>query len=410
MAAAPMVGDDDGDGLEELTCPITNEVFLDPVLCVGDGMTYERVAATRWFSSHSTSPMTGERLDVPSGVTLVDNHVVRKQAAALLERRPDLSAERDVARGSRRGAERRRRGSGDTLGSAAVVILRFARASSSVSRPPSEDASAPPTELSSAILTGSHRGGMRAFTLTNRTYPCPERDGRWENVGVASGATFVASSADGSLLMSGASNSSSVSMWRPPRHIGEPSPAPCTARLRDWSLCGAVDPRGEWCAAAGRGKKLELWRVSIPEPGVTSIAITAAETMNADGDAPWHKDFVTCMTNLGGDGAKLVYGGDDWTLRVWDIGAKRGGAGVVDGRCSAGVTSVSTSRDGNFMIAGTDDGETHAFDVRAGSDPVFSTSRNMTRGRVVDTLDAERHGRVTCVAVADDGVDVGGGG
>ena len=130
--------------------------------------------------------------------------------------------------------------------------------------------------------------------------------------------------------------------------------------------------------------------------------------MNADGDAPWHKDFVTCMTNLGGDGAKLVYGGDDWTLRVWDIGAKRGGAGVVVGRCSAGVTSVSTSRDGNFMIAGTDDGETHAFDVRAGSDPVFSTSRNMTRGRVVDTLDAERHGRVTCVAVADDGVDVGG--
>ena len=28
--------------------------------------------------------------DVPAGVTLVDNHVVRKQAAALLERRPDL--------------------------------------------------------------------------------------------------------------------------------------------------------------------------------------------------------------------------------------------------------------------------------------------------------------------------------
>ena len=37
IAAAPMA-DDDGS-LEELTCPITNEVFLDPVLCVGDGMT-----------------------------------------------------------------------------------------------------------------------------------------------------------------------------------------------------------------------------------------------------------------------------------------------------------------------------------------------------------------------------------
>ena len=56
ITAAPMA-DDDGS-LEELTCPITNEVFLDPVLCVGDGMTYERVAAERWFKSHASVSYT----------------------------------------------------------------------------------------------------------------------------------------------------------------------------------------------------------------------------------------------------------------------------------------------------------------------------------------------------------------
>ena len=399
IAAAPMA-DDDGS-LEELTCPITNEVFLDPVLCVGDGMTYERVAAERWFKAHSTSPMTGEQLDVPGGVTLVDNHVVRKQAAALLERRPDL---KPIGMWH----------AGDAVDDGAAAEEPSAPplssssfgepAASSSSHLSSSDAFAPPTSQS-AILTGSHRGGMRAFTLTNRAYACPERDARWENVGVASGAAFVAASADGSLLMSGAQNSSAVSMWRPARHVGEPTPAPVTARLRDWSLCGAVDPRGEWCAAAGRGKKLELWRVSIPEgPGVSAVSITAADAAEADGDAPWHKDFVTCMTNLGFDGAKLVYGGDDWRLRTWDIGAKRGGAGGVVGECSAGVTSVVSSKDGNVIVAGTDDGETHAFDTRAGPDPVFSTFKNLTRDRVVDTLDvAQRHGPVTCIAVAEDG-------
>lgn len=397
ITAAPMA-DDDGS-LEELTCPITNEVFLDPVLCVGDGMTYERVAAERWFKAHASSPMTGAPLDVPAGVTLVDNHVVRKQAAALLERRPDLKPTgawhaRDAVDDGATAEEP----TAAEEPSAPPLPSSLGAPASSSSRSTS-DASAPPTE--SAILTGSHRGGLRAFTLTNRAYACPERDARWENAGVASGAAFVASSADGSLLMSGAQNSSAVSMWRPARHVGEPAPAPVTARLRDWSLCGAVDPRGEWCAAAGRGKKLELWRVS--DPGVSdALSITAADAMEADGDAPWHKDFVTCMTNLG-DGAKLVYGGDDWTLRAWDVGAKRGGAGVVVGECSAGVTSVVSTGDGNVTIAGTDDGETHAFDARAGPDPVFSTFRKATRDRVVDTLDVERHGRVTCVAVAEDG-------
>ena len=82
--------DADEYALDELTCPITGEIFLDPVLCVGDGHTYERLAAERWLATHATSPLTGQPLEQPEGLMLVENHSVRKQAAALVQRRPEL--------------------------------------------------------------------------------------------------------------------------------------------------------------------------------------------------------------------------------------------------------------------------------------------------------------------------------
>ena len=96
--------DADEYALDELTCPITGEIRLDPVLCVGDGHTYERLAAERWLATHATSPLTGQPLEQPEGLTLVENHSVRKQAAALVQRRPELrpTAPRAAPRGPRR--------------------------------------------------------------------------------------------------------------------------------------------------------------------------------------------------------------------------------------------------------------------------------------------------------------------
>ena len=49
---------------EDLVCPITSEIFQDPVLCVGDGQTYERSAVERWFAEgNETSPLTGAKLE-----------------------------------------------------------------------------------------------------------------------------------------------------------------------------------------------------------------------------------------------------------------------------------------------------------------------------------------------------------
>lgn len=44
--------------MELPTCPITHEVFTDPVVAA-DGHTYERSAIEQWFQSHNTSPLTG---------------------------------------------------------------------------------------------------------------------------------------------------------------------------------------------------------------------------------------------------------------------------------------------------------------------------------------------------------------
>ena len=68
---------------EDLMCPITCEIMKDPVLCVEDGHTYERVAVEQWFATGArTSPATSAELE---STALAPNHMARKLIAALLE-------------------------------------------------------------------------------------------------------------------------------------------------------------------------------------------------------------------------------------------------------------------------------------------------------------------------------------
>ena len=48
---------------DTLTCPITLEVFHDPVIAA-DGHTYERTAITQWIQDNGTSPLTRQPLSV----------------------------------------------------------------------------------------------------------------------------------------------------------------------------------------------------------------------------------------------------------------------------------------------------------------------------------------------------------
>jgi len=59
------------------TCPITQEVMEDPVVCA-DGHSYERSAITQWLLSRNTSPATN--MPLPSK-SLVPNHALRNLIA-----------------------------------------------------------------------------------------------------------------------------------------------------------------------------------------------------------------------------------------------------------------------------------------------------------------------------------------
>ncbi len=58
---------------EELVCPLTHELMIDPVITTG-GYTYERGPIERWLATHDTDPLTGEPL---SDKTLRPNMLVR---------------------------------------------------------------------------------------------------------------------------------------------------------------------------------------------------------------------------------------------------------------------------------------------------------------------------------------------
>ena len=58
----------------DFICPITTELMSDPVMAA-DGHSYERSAIERWLATKSTSPMTGEELEL---TRLFPNHILRR--------------------------------------------------------------------------------------------------------------------------------------------------------------------------------------------------------------------------------------------------------------------------------------------------------------------------------------------
>ncbi len=70
---------------EDLLCPITSDIFVDPVMTC-DGHTYERKAIEAWFVKHNTSPQTNLTL---MSKTLIPNYVIKQLVKAFYEENLD---------------------------------------------------------------------------------------------------------------------------------------------------------------------------------------------------------------------------------------------------------------------------------------------------------------------------------
>jgi len=69
----------------ELTCPLTGDLFFDPVM-TSDGSVFERKAIELWFLSKNTNPLTDKTVDSKD---LVPNIVFRQLANTFLDNNKD---------------------------------------------------------------------------------------------------------------------------------------------------------------------------------------------------------------------------------------------------------------------------------------------------------------------------------
>ena len=96
---------------EELLCPLTHELMVDPVMTQG-GHTYERVVIERWLTTHNTDPLTGAVLH---DLTLRPNVLVRGMCRKHAPPEP-TPAEQAAAAAAEQAAAGRGRGRGQGRG------------------------------------------------------------------------------------------------------------------------------------------------------------------------------------------------------------------------------------------------------------------------------------------------------
>ncbi len=70
---------------DELICPITIEIMIDPVLCLSSGKAYERSAITKWIETNPTCPLTRRPLTQKD---IIPNDDLKRQIAEFLKENP----------------------------------------------------------------------------------------------------------------------------------------------------------------------------------------------------------------------------------------------------------------------------------------------------------------------------------
>ena len=72
---------------DHLLCPITHEMFRDPVMVMESGHTYERAAIKRHLQNNRTDPLTRDRI----GTVPVTNRIARNAVQAWLDENPGVT-------------------------------------------------------------------------------------------------------------------------------------------------------------------------------------------------------------------------------------------------------------------------------------------------------------------------------
>jgi RNA polymerase sigma factor (TIGR02999 family) len=237
-----------------------------------------------------------------------------------------------------------------------------------------------------------HRLGVSAMLLANAAYdsrdyelavrrldkvPVQQRGWEWRYLkrqlhggiftlyGHTSGVTSAAFSPDGPRIVTrivpgGVPNArarSGLKVWDMRtgavlRDLTEPDP-PSAGFMVGW--------RGERVAFSPDGTRIVIGGYRIREGRAKVVDVRTRTTLV---ELIGHGGAVHCVA-FGGDGKRVVTGGSDMTVKVWD--AEKGGPALLDLRGHTGeVNTVAFSPDGTRIISGSEDRTVRVWDARTG--------------------------------------------
>ena len=167
------------------------------------------------------------------------------------------------------------------------------------------------------------------------------------------GVETLAFSPDGSMLASG-SRDNTIRLW----DVETLEVLHTITEFEDDVWTVAFSPDGKTLASGG-GDTVSLWDVTTAERQQTFLkpidpeaAVEALE--GSEGDAPTEDPANATSLVYSPDGAVLVSGSYDATIRLWDIGTGEQ-LGTLEGHTYA-ITSVAVSPDGSAIASGSYDG------------------------------------------------------
>lgn len=170
--------------------------------------------------------------------------------------------------------------------------------------------------------------------------------------------------------LAAANDNDSMSLWdlKPPKPRAEPFllGAPPLGRSYYRSAI-TFTPDSKWLVTGGSRlrKALSLWELSAENPSEHAVVL---------GGQP---EMVTCVA-VSRDARLLVAGGEDGTVRTWDITSNVGGWPVSIARGPEGaIDALGISADDRWLVAGSEDGTVRRWDLAAvGASPTSIVLRD----------------------------------
>eukprot|EP00240_Pyramimonas_obovata_P003772 CAMPEP_0118940546 /NCGR_PEP_ID=MMETSP1169-20130426/31720_1 /TAXON_ID=36882 /ORGANISM="Pyramimonas obovata, Strain CCMP722" /LENGTH=361 /DNA_ID=CAMNT_0006885067 /DNA_START=143 /DNA_END=1225 /DNA_ORIENTATION=+ len=273
---------------DSFICPITQEVMREPVICIGDGHSYEKAAIQAWFhkSGNHTSPLTGREL-AGTELELVPNFALRSAIEASQQ-----------ACGTSNAAV-------STIPE--TTLFSFGTddnksASSNSNSTPTKRALPKSSTFAPGcpqIITAGSQGlytGMAEIQVWDTN--------KWRQTlrltdNIHDGAITCLAAFQSSPLLASGSRDKTIKVWSTTEWTS-------TITLQghtDWVYCCGTGPSERLLVSGSRDCSLRVWDLEV---GQARMKLAG------------HCGYVYCCA-VDPRGNQIVSGSEDWTARVWDI-------------------------------------------------------------------------------------------